>query len=144
MNETQNFYESLKTPAAGWLAIVICSICFGTNLVPVKKFTMGDGMAFQWIMCSGILVVGVMVQLILGSLYRIPEFHPIAMLGGALWATGNSMTVIIIEAIGLALGILTWSIANMIMGFASSRYLPITLPSKVLPFHMNEGYLILF
>ncbi|KAM7539008.1 hypothetical protein Aperf_G00000054596 [Anoplocephala perfoliata] len=119
---TKDFYENLKTPAAGWVAIVICSICFGTNLIPVKKFKMGDGMAFQWIMCTGVLLVGVVVQLSLGSLYRIPEFHPIAMLGGALWATGNSMTVIIIEAIGLALGILIWSIANMIMGFASSRF----------------------
>nr|CDS35022.1 transmembrane protein 144 [Hymenolepis microstoma] len=121
-NGSDNFYDNLNTPAAGWVAIVICSICFGTNLIPVKKFKMGDGMAFQWLMCTGILFVGVVVQLAIGSAYRIPEFHPLAMLGGALWATGNSMTVVIIEAIGLALGILIWSIANMLMGFFSSRH----------------------
>lgn len=120
-NGSDNFYDNLNTPAAGWIAIVICSICFGTNLIPVKKFKMGDGMAFQWLMCTGILFVGVVVQLVIGTVHRIPEFHPLAMLGGALWATGNSMTVIIIEAIGLALGILIWSIANMLMGFFSSR-----------------------
>ncbi|VUZ55607.1 unnamed protein product [Hymenolepis diminuta] len=119
---SDNFYDNLNTPAAGWIAIVICSICFGTNLIPVKKFKMGDGMAFQWLMCTGILFVGVVVQLVIGTVYRIPEFHPLAMLGGALWATGNSMTVVIIEAIGLALGILIWSIANMLMGFFSSRH----------------------
>lgn len=121
-NGSENFYDKLNTQSAGWVAIVICSICFGTNLIPVKKFKMGDGMAFQWLMCTGILFVGVVVQLAIGSAYRIPKFHPLAMLGGALWATGNSMTVVIIEAIGLALGILIWSIANMLMGFFSSRF----------------------
>ncbi|VDO15027.1 unnamed protein product [Rodentolepis nana] len=121
-NGSENFYDKLNTQSAGWVAIVICSICFGTNLIPVKKFKMGDGMAFQWLMCTGIFVVGVVVQLAIGFAYRIPKFHPLAMLGGALWATGNSMTVVIIEAIGLALGILIWSIANMLMGFFSSRF----------------------
>lgn len=47
------------------------------------------GLGFQWLMCTGILIVGVVVQLIVGTLHRVPEFHPLAMVGGALWATGN-------------------------------------------------------
>ncbi|VDD81952.1 unnamed protein product [Mesocestoides corti] len=122
-----DFYSKFNTPAAGWVAIIICSVCFGTNLIPVKKFDMGDGAAFQWLMCTGILLVGIIV---------VPQFYPLAMVGGALWATGNSLTVIIIEAIGLSLGILIWSIANMLFGFTTSRYefgvfgIPPKIPSK--------------
>uniref|UniRef100_A0A5K3F4K5 Transmembrane protein 144 n=1 Tax=Mesocestoides corti TaxID=53468 RepID=A0A5K3F4K5_MESCO len=126
-----DFYSKFNTPAAGWVAIIICSVCFGTNLIPVKKFDMGDGAAFQWLMCTGILLVGIIVQLIVGSLYRVPQFYPLAMVGGALWATGNSLTVIIIEAIGLSLGILIWSIANMLFGFTTSRFGVFGIPPKI-------------
>ncbi|KAL5966919.1 hypothetical protein TSMEX_005348 [Taenia solium] len=87
-----DFFAKLNTPTAGWVAIVVCAICFGTNLIPVKKFNMGDGLGFQWLMCTGILIVGVVVQLIVGTLYRVPQFHPLAMAGGALWATGNFLS----------------------------------------------------
>ncbi|KAL5104715.1 hypothetical protein TcWFU_008835 [Taenia crassiceps] len=126
-----DFFAKLNTPTAGWVAIVVCAICFGTNLIPVKKFNMGDGLAFQWLMCTGILIVGVVVQLIVGTLHRVPQFYPLAMVGGALWATGNSLTVVIIEAIGLSLGILIWSIANMLFGFTTSRFGVFGIPPKI-------------
>lgn len=41
-------------------------------------------MFFQWVNCASILVVSMIGDLILDS----PKFHPLAMLGGAVWATG--------------------------------------------------------
>ena len=46
------------------------------------------------------------------------KFFPFAALGGALWATGNCMSVPIINSIGLSMGLLIWGAANMLMGWA--------------------------
>ncbi|CDS37916.1 transmembrane protein 144 [Echinococcus multilocularis] len=133
MNNASNvdFFAKLNTPTAGWAAIFVCAVCFGTNLIPIKKFNMGDGLSCQWLMCNGILIVGIAVQLIVGTLYRVPVFHPLAMLGGALWAAGNSLTVVIIESIGLSLSTLIWSTANMLFGFTTSRFGVFGIPPKI-------------
>ena len=44
------------------------------------------------------------------------------MLGGALWCTGNSLSVPCIKLIGLSLGILLWGISNMLIGWASGTF----------------------
>jgi len=49
-------------------------------------------------------------------------FPPLAIIGGASWATGNLFTVPIIKAIGLGQGILLWGTANMIIGWAAARF----------------------
>ena len=46
------------------------------------------------------------------------KFFPFAAVGGALWATGNCMSVPIINSIGLSMGLLIWGAANMLMGWA--------------------------
>lgn len=56
-------------------------------------------MFFQLIMCCGVFLVGFLV-----NIWRdFPEFQPIAMLGGAIWATGNVCVVPIVKTIGLSL-----------------------------------------
>jgi hypothetical protein len=88
----------------GYVAAAVAVFCFGSNLVPVKKFETGDGMFFQWILCTGIWLTGLVVNGIQGW----PTFEPIAMIGGVLWCTGNLLTVPIIKMIGLGLGLLLW------------------------------------
>ena len=44
----------------------------------------------------------------------IPTFHPLAMMGGALWCTGNMMCGPIIQLIGMGMGLLIWGCANMV------------------------------
>jgi hypothetical protein len=51
-----------------------------------------------------------------------PEFHAFAMLGGALWCTGNMLCGPIVQLIGLGLGLLVWGSTNMIMGWASGTF----------------------
>jgi glucose uptake protein GlcU len=71
-------------------------------------------MFFQWIMCSAIWMVGLIVQISRGS----PRFEPFAMLGGALWCTGNMASVPVIQLIGLGLGMLLWGGSNLVFGWA--------------------------
>ena len=98
----------------GYVAVAVAVLFFGTNFVPVKRFETGDGMFFQWVMCSAIFCWGLVLQLILFGLqpagdcvpgvlgcraaltngrvdpYAV-KFIPQAAAGGALWATGNTM-----------------------------------------------------
>ena len=50
------------------------------------------------------------------------RFVPMAALGGALWATGNTLSVPVINYIGLSLGLLIWGSANMLMGWATGVF----------------------
>ncbi|XP_023655277.2 transmembrane protein 144a [Paramormyrops kingsleyae] len=102
----------------GFIACAISVTFYGSNFVPVKKIHTGDGMFFQWVLCAAIWTVSLIVNLILNC----PKFWPLAMLGGAIWATGNITVVPILKTIGLGLGILIWGSFNLLMGWASSRF----------------------
>uniref|UniRef100_A0A8D3CGP0 Transmembrane protein 144 n=1 Tax=Scophthalmus maximus TaxID=52904 RepID=A0A8D3CGP0_SCOMX len=105
---------SLKSSCPGWtkrLAVLL----YGSNFVPIKRIETGDGMFYQWVNCAAIWVVSMVGNLMLES----PRFHPLAMVGGAIWATA---VVPIVKAIGLGLGILIWGSSSLLMGWASSRF----------------------
>ncbi|XP_051276637.1 transmembrane protein 144b isoform X1 [Dicentrarchus labrax] len=104
--------------AYGIAANVVAVLLYGSNFVPVKRIETGDGMFFQWVVCVAIWVVSMVGDLMLQS----PKFHPFAMLGGVIWATGNITAVPIVKAIGLGLGILIWGSSSLLMGWASSRF----------------------
>jgi len=104
---------------AGYLCAAISVLGFGSNFVPVKQHNMGDGMFFQLQQALGIFFVGVIVQIVRGS-HSI--FRPYAMLGGVLWSTGNCMCSLIINFIGLSLGLLIWGAFNMITGWCMGKW----------------------
>jgi len=92
-----------------------------------KRYPTGDGMFFSWLMSIAIFCSGIVVQLVEcyteredGS-YHCPQFEPVAMLGGAVWATGNLLVVPIVKSIGLGLGLCTWGSINMFTGGCSGR-----------------------
>jgi len=93
-------------------------ICFGSNFVPVKKFDTGDGVFYQWIMCSAVWIAGMIVN----AARNFPAFEPFAMLGGVLWCTGNIMAVPIIQCFGLSLGMLIWGLSNLVIGWSSGAF----------------------
>jgi len=118
---------------------VIAILGFGSNMVPVKRFETGDGMFYQWVMCAGIFIYGVLLQIILfahplgttltdraGGISPADihaaakpdafsvKLYPSVFLGGALWATGNMMAVPVINAIGLGMGLLLWGCAPFV------------------------------
>ncbi|XP_012687289.2 transmembrane protein 144a [Clupea harengus] len=102
----------------GFISCAVAVVFYGSNFVPVKKIDTGDGMFFQWVLCAAIWMVSLVANLILNC----PRFWPLAMLGGAIWATGNITVVPIVKTIGLGLGLLIWASFNLLMGWASSRF----------------------
>ncbi|XP_042594241.1 transmembrane protein 144-like isoform X2 [Cyprinus carpio] len=109
--------EASSTDATyGFVACVIAVLLYGSYFVPVKTVNTGDGMFFQWICCSAIWFVG----LVTDTLFRPSRAHPAAMLGGALWATGNITAVPVVKFIGLGLGILLWGSSGLLIGWTSS------------------------
>uniref|UniRef100_UPI00398F2668 transmembrane protein 144-like n=1 Tax=Pristiophorus japonicus TaxID=55135 RepID=UPI00398F2668 len=102
----------------GFVATAVAVICFGSNFVPVKKIDTGDGLFFQWIFCTAIWVVSLVVHLI----QQCPQFWPLTMLGGFLWATGNITVIPILKTVGLGMGVLIWATFSLLMGWASSRF----------------------
>lgn len=48
----------------GFLSAGVAVVFFGSQLLPVKRFETGDGLYFQWVLCIGIWMVGLVVQLV--------------------------------------------------------------------------------
>jgi len=127
--------------ATGYLAVGVATFFFGSNFVPVKRYEAHDGMYYQWIMCTAIFMVGLTIQVFLYATTEPPmpanattiltsgrpdaysvKFFPLAAVGGALWATGNTLSVPVINLIGLGLGLLVWGAANMLTGWATGMF----------------------
>jgi len=111
---------TIEAPSAGlgYVAAFVAVKFFGSNFVPVKQYETHDGVFYQWAMCTGVFLVGNIVNAYQGY----PKFEAIAMLGGALWSTGNVLSVAIIKLIGLSLGLLIWGSTNMLVGWASGTF----------------------
>lgn len=101
-----------------YTAIALACVIFGTNFIPVKKIATGDGLFFQLIVCVHIWLVGLAICFIRQSFV----VHPLPMLGGFLWATGNLCKVPIIKTVGLGIGQIVWASTNCIFGWAIARF----------------------
>lgn len=108
-----------KQALIGGIGVVVAIGMFGTNLIPVKKIDTGDGMFFQWMMCIGIWLVGLVINFI----QQQPPFFYASVLGGFLWTTGNVLCVPVIKTIGLTVGITVWGLSNMFGGWLVGRFL---------------------
>ena len=65
---------------AGFLGCFVATIFFGSNLVPVKQFSAGDGVFFQFVFCVPVYIIGLIVDLILNN----QRFYPLVLVGGIL------------------------------------------------------------
>lgn len=63
---------------AGFLGCLVATLFFGSNLVPVKQYSAGDGFFFQFVFCVAVYIVGLIVDLILNN----QRFYPLAVVGG--------------------------------------------------------------
>ncbi|CAF1117998.1 unnamed protein product [Adineta steineri] len=103
---------------AGYVSVIISVIFFGTNFVPAAKYKIGDGVSFQFFLCCGIWVTGVVVHIIVGNYY----FYPLVIVGGVLWTTGNILSVFVIPINGLGVSMLLWCTSNLFIGWASGHF----------------------
>ena len=112
-----------QNPTIGFLAVAIAVLFFGSQWIVVKKFPSGDGFYLQWMMCIGILVVGIFTMLIRSVTNPGPIYlEPFAMIGGALWTTGNLLCTPTLHLIGLSLGPALWGVANMVTGWITGTF----------------------
>ncbi|ELP86432.1 hypothetical protein EIN_031430 [Entamoeba invadens IP1] len=122
-SESSYIPDDGKNDVVGYISVLIAILCFGSNWVVVKKFPSGDGFFLQWMMCIGILIIGTFTMLIRATTQGGPiYFEPFAMLGGALWCTGNILCVPVLQMIGLSLGPAIWGIGNMITGWVTGTF----------------------
>lgn len=71
----------------GYVGVLVAISFFGTNFLPVKKFDTGDGLFFQWVLCIGIWLVGLVVNII----RDMPPFFYPSLIGGFLWTFGKQI-----------------------------------------------------
>uniref|UniRef100_A0A914PYA1 Uncharacterized protein n=1 Tax=Panagrolaimus davidi TaxID=227884 RepID=A0A914PYA1_9BILA len=102
----------------GLSQLFIAVICFGTTLVPVKKYSAGDGFFAQWIMSIAIMLFGFIVF----AFQDFEYFNPHAMLGGVFWSLGNMMAIPIIKRLGLALGLFIWNATSCIFSWIPGTF----------------------
>lgn len=100
----------------GLIEVFSAVLLIGCVFVPLKKFGAGDGFFAQWLVNASFLLVGFVVF----AFHGFPPFYPLAMLGGACWATANLMSIPIINRVGMCLGILIWNSVNCVAGFLVS------------------------
>ncbi|KAM7537475.1 hypothetical protein Aperf_G00000070569 [Anoplocephala perfoliata] len=117
------FYTS--TPASGlipvgwgYAAILGMTIGFGTMYLPAKKYDTGNGMVFQWIVCTSLAFTLFGLHICLGS----ARIFPLTLLSGIFWSTGNVTVVPIIKRLGMGVGMLIWSMVNLLTGWATFRF----------------------
>jgi len=115
VNHTNN---TVIAPWIGYISTVAVGVFWGSNFVPVKSYDAGDGLFFQWVLCSAVFVVGFIVYASRG----FPVFQPLAMLGGFLWCFGNLMSVPVINMIGLSLGMLIWGTTSLVVGWGTGTF----------------------
>ncbi|KAK5979204.1 hypothetical protein GCK32_015996, partial [Trichostrongylus colubriformis] len=106
-----NQYSDAMAISIGLAACAVSSIFFGSMFVPVRKYDAGDGMFAQWVISTGIMIIGFIATCI----SEFPGFFPLAMLG-------NAAAIPIISRLGLAVGTLIWNVTNCLTGWAGGRY----------------------
>ena len=107
-----------KSTWKGYLFTVIAVSMFGTCYLATKQVDVGDGMFYQWIFCSSLIVTGVIVN----AIKNWPPFQPLALITGMCFATGNVTVVPIVKLIGVGMGMLVWGMVDLLIGWASARY----------------------
>jgi len=124
----------------GIVGVVVASCFWGSNFVVCKGFGQmpPDGVHFAFLMALGILIVGCLT--LFSSAMDDGDFQavfsPLGLLGGAMWACGNFLTVPIIHHLGLGVGLCTWVGVNMMVAFLVGAFglegLGIDLPAEEL------------
>lgn len=76
----------------GFIGCLVASIFFGSNFVPVKQFSAGDGFFFQFVFCVAVYMVGLVVDLIIKN----EHWYPLVLIGGIRQIFPLCSTLIII------------------------------------------------
>lgn len=112
--------------AIGLVCAAACSVFYGVQYVPCKKYNTYDGCVFQFFMACGIMLAGTILEII-GLLWLgWPESDPQVILYGIscgmIWGFANFLVIPLLHLTGLALGFTLYHIVNLITGYSTSRF----------------------
>ena len=112
--------------AVGLVCAIACSVFYGMQYVPCKKYSTHDGCVFQWFMACGIMMGGVLLEVI-GLLWLDwPTTDPQVILYGVacglIWGFANFLVIPLLHLTGLALGFTLYHIVNLCTGYTTSRF----------------------
>ncbi len=102
----------------GYSGLLLASVLWGANNLPVKHYETGNGMFFQFIVGIAIWSTGIVIHALRG----FPKFQPFALLGGFFWSMGNLQTVPVIRCLGIGVGSLFSNIVGLIVGWLYARF----------------------
>jgi glucose uptake protein GlcU len=110
----------------GIVCAIACSVFYGVQYVPCKKYNTYDGCVFQWFMACGIMMGGIVLEVI-GLLWLDwPVTDPQVILHGVacglIWGFANSLVIPLLHLTGLALGFTLYHIVNLCTGYTTSRF----------------------
>lgn len=110
----------------GLVCALACSVFYGVQYVPCKQYKAYDGCVFQWVMSCGIMLGGVIVELV-GLLWldwaaSDPQIILHGVLCGMIWGFANFLVIPLLQLSGLALGFTLYHIINLITGYSTSRF----------------------
>lgn len=98
---TSGEWAVVDEPLPQALAYILCllsGVGYGCMLVPFKFVKTGDGIFSNWVLCTVIFSVSLLVQVIRGQ----TDFYPLATLSGVLWAMGNWLLILASGLIGIS------------------------------------------
>jgi hypothetical protein len=116
----------------GLVSVLMAVLLFGSFAVPVRWSRTGDGIFFQWMMCSAIFLVGIVIHFVQCAVGRnagidsvahtCPQFEPLAALGGAIWCISNLLLVPLMDVLGVGLTMFLWGMWESNAGWLPTRF----------------------
>lgn len=113
-----NQTNSTNLDLLGYSGLLVASVFWGGNNLPIKHYETGNGMFFQFIVGIAVWSTGLVVHWVRG----FPKFYALPLVGGALWSTGNLQTVPVIRCLGIGVGSLFWSMSGLVVGWSYARF----------------------
>lgn len=135
--------------AVGLVCAISCSVFYGVQYVPCKKYNTYDGCVFQWFMACGIMMGGILLEVIGLMWLDWPENDPQVILYGIacglIWGFANSLVIPLLHLTGLALGFTLYHIVNLCTGYTTSRFglFGMTQDSGRIPLLRDLGVVVL-
>ncbi len=97
----------------GLFAVMVCIVCWGSYLIPVRRHNELSPFSLQLMMGMGIFLSSLVFALLTHTIH----FSLLAIISGALWAIGNIISVFAIRRAGIARAYPLWGATSIPAAF---------------------------
>jgi len=134
--------RSAMVAAIGLAAALLSSVFYGTYNVPVKKYEIHDGLAFQWYQCNGILLAALVCSMLRNKWQAPGEVSsgfyvcPSGIVSGLVFQVGNICAMKSVKLCGLSSYCIVHELSQLGVAYFFGVYgprlgIPTTPPSNV-------------